>query len=404
MRVLIMVQNLPVPFDRRVWQEAQALTAAGYEVHVICPRTNEYPMRREYLSGIHIYRYSPGPEARRAAAYLIEYSIAILAQLRLALYIRLRHRIHVVHICNPPDLLFVPALPLVLSGARLIFDHHDATPELMAAKGQPEDGLLVRLTKLFERLTYRLARVSIETNESFREIALRRGRMSPDDVFVVRSAPDPQRFADAVPDDTWRRGHKYLVGYIGIMGSQDGLDYLLDAANLIVNESQRDDIQFVLVGAGPELPRLKERVNDLGIADHVEFTGLVSSGTQLGSIISTADVGVCPDEANPMNDISTMNKIMEYMALGKPIVQFDLREGRVSAGEASIYAERNNVASLAAGILRIIDDPELGARLGRIGQQRFETTLSWEIQVPKLLAAYKRALSKRRASRRLTGR
>jgi glycosyltransferase involved in cell wall biosynthesis len=398
MRVLILVQNLPVPFDRRVWQEALALDAAGYEVHIICPRTDEYPKRREYLNGIHIYRYSPGPEARRAAAYLIEYSVAILAQLQLALRLRLRHRIDVVHICNPPDLLFLVALPLVVSGARLIYDHHDATPELMAAKGQPEDGLLVRLTKLFERMTYRFANVSIETNESFRDIALRRGGMSPDDVFIVRSAPDPQRFADSVPDETWRRGRKHLVGYIGIMGSQDGLDHLLDAANLIIHESRRHDIQFVLVGAGPELTRLRERTRSLGIADYVEFTGLVSSGSQLGSIISTADVCVCPDEANHMNDISTMNKIMEYMALGKPIVQFDLLEGRVSAGDASLYAERNDVSSLAACILQVIDDPDLGGKLGKIGRQRFETKLSWELQVPKLLAAYKRALSKKRTS------
>jgi glycosyltransferase involved in cell wall biosynthesis len=393
MRVLILVQNLPVPFDRRVWQEAIALTEAGYEVHVACPRTPEYPKRRELLNGIHIYRYSPGPEARRAAAYLVEYSVAIFAQLQLALRIRLRHRIDIVHICNPPDLLFLAALPLVAAGARLIYDHHDATPELMIAKGQRENGLLVRLMKLFERLTYRCAHVSIETNESFREIALTRGRMSPENVFVVRSAPNLARFAEAQPDDVWRRGRKHLVGYVGIMGSQDGLDYLIDAADLIIRNWKRDDIQFVLVGAGPELPRLRERVRNLGIADYIEFTGLVSSGQELGSIISTADVCVSPDEANLMNDISTMNKIMEYMALGRPIVQFDLREGRVSAGPASLYAKRNDVTSLAEGIERLIDDQELGARMGQLGQERFRASLSWESQIPQLLSAYKRTES-----------
>jgi glycosyltransferase involved in cell wall biosynthesis len=396
MHVLILVQNLPVPFDRRVWQEALALEEAGYDVHVICPRTKEYPQRREFLNGIHIYRYSPGPEARRAAAYSIEYSVALASQLLLALRIRLRHKIKIVHICNPPDLLFIPALPLIAAGARLIYDHHDATPELMVAKGQRENGPLVRLTKLFERLTYRFAHVSIETNESFQDIALQRGGMSPEDVFIVRSAPDLERFAKAEPDEVWRRGRKHLVGYIGIMGNQDGLDYLIAAANLIVREMGRDDIQFVLVGAGPELPRLQAKVKTLGLAEHVEFTGLVSSGRELGSIISTADVCVSPDEANHMNDISTMNKIMEYMALSRPIVQFDLREGRVSAGEASLYAERNDVSSLAAGIIRIIDDPELGAKLGQIGRERFLSSLSWEFQIPKLLAAYDRALQKTR--------
>jgi glycosyltransferase involved in cell wall biosynthesis len=394
MRVLILVQNLPVPFDRRVWQEALALNAAGHEVHVVCPRTEKYPRRREVLDGIHIYRYTPGPEARRAAAYLSEYSVALLQQLRLALRVRLRHRIDVVHICNPPDLLFLAALPVVAAGARLIYDHHDATPELMVAKGQPEDGMLVRVTKFFERLTYRLAHVSIETNESFREIALQRGRMSPEDVFVVRSAPDQARFAEAEPDEVWKHGRKHLVGYLGIMGSQDGLDYLIDAANLIVHDWMRDDVQFVLVGAGPELPSLQERVKALGIEDYIEFTGLVSSGKELGSIISTADVCVSPDEANRMNDISTMNKIMEYMSLGRPIVQFDLREGRVSAGEASLYSKRNDVASLAEDILKLVDDPEMCARMGEIGQERFRSALSWEAQIPHLLAAYKRALEK----------
>jgi glycosyltransferase involved in cell wall biosynthesis len=398
-RVLILVQNLPVPFDRRVWQEALALDAAGYEVHIVCPRTKEYPSRREFLNGIRIYRYRPGPEARSSAAYLVEYTIAILAQLRLALTIRARRRIDVVHICNPPDLLFLAALPLIALGARLIYDHHDAAPELMVAKGHAADGRLVRLVALFELLTYRCAHVSIETNDSFRDIALRRGRMSEADVFVVRSAPDVERFAKAEPDEAWRRGRKHLVGYVGIMGSQDGLDYLIDAANLIVRDWGRDDIQFVLVGAGPELPRLQERVSSLGLADHVEFTGLISSGQELGGMLATADVCVSPDEANPMNDISTMNKIMEYMALGKPSVQFDLHEGRVSAGEASLYAARNDVTSLAEGIIQLVDDAERCARMGQIGRQRLATMLSWELQVPQLLAAYDRAQRKGRKGR-----
>ena len=403
-RVLILVQNLPVPFDRRVWQEALALDAAGYEVHIICPRTEKYPRRREFLDGIHIYRYSPGLEARRASAYLAEYGIAILAQLRLALGIGLRQRIDVVHICNPPDLLFLAALPLVASGARLIYDHHDATPELMVAKGLREDGLMVRLVRIFERLTYRCAHVSIETNDSFRDIALTRGGMAPADVFVVRSAPDVARFAEAEPDEKWRRGRKHLVGYVGIMGRQDGLDYLIDAADLIIRSWGRDDIQFVLVGDGPELPRLRERVSSLGIAEYVEFTGLISSGRELGSMLATADVCVSPDDANRMNDISTMNKVLEYMALGKPIVQFDLHEGRVSAGEASLYAARNDVSSLAEGIVQLVDDSDMGLRMGQIGQERLAAALSWELQVPKLLAAYERALKKGRGRSDTSGR
>lgn len=390
--VLILVQNLPVPFDRRVWQEALALVAGGYEVHIICPRTSDYALRRETLSGIHIYRYSPGREARRTVGYALEYAVAILSQLRLALAVRLRHRIDVVHICNPPDLLFLVALPLMACGSRLIYDHHDACPELMMAKGLSENSWQVRAVRLFERLTYRFAHVSIETNDSFRDIALRRGRMSPENVFVVRSAPDVARFGDVRPDVAWRRGRKHLVGYVGIMGQQDGLDYLVDAAKLIVQQWGRDDIQFVAVGAGPELARLRERVCSLGISEWVEFPGLVSSGRELGAILAAADVCISPDEANAMNDISTMNKIMEYMALSKPIVQFDLHEGLVSAGDASIYATRNDVRSFAEGIIRLVDDEQLRSEMGRIGRVRLETMFSWEMQVPKLLAAYDRAL------------
>lgn len=392
MRVLILDQNLPVPFDRRVWQEALALHSAGYEVHIICPRTKDCPERRELREGIHIYRYSPGPEARHISGYLIEYTIAIMAQLRLALSIRIRRRINIVHICNPPDILFLVALPLVMAGARLVYDHHDASPELLIAKGHREGGILIRLAMFLERLTYRLCHVSIETNHSFRSIALSRGGMSLENVFVVRSAPDIDRFAMAQPDETLRRGRKYLAGYLGMMGSQDGLDYLIDAARLIIRDWRRDDIHFVLIGDGPERQRIQERVDSLGIADQVEFTGLITSDKRLGAILATTDVCVSPDEANRMNDISTMNKVMDYLAVGKPLVQFDLREGRVSAGEASLYAERNNVTSLAEGIIRLIDDTELRTRMGEIGRHRLRTQLSWEQQIPELLTAYTRAL------------
>ena len=401
--MLILVQNLPVPFDRRVWQEALALTGAGYQVHIACPATKEHPRHRETLNGIQIHRYAPGPEARRSAAYLLEYGIAILAQLRIALGIRLRHRIAIVHVCNPPDLLFLVALPLIALGSALIYDHHDVCPELMIAKGHRADSWQVRLTRLFEWLTYRLCDVSVETNESYRDIALGRGGMSCDDVFVVRSAPEATRFAGARPDDTWRHGRKYLVGYVGVMGIQDGLDYLIDAARVIIADWWREGVQFVLVGSGPELPRLRDRVAALGLQDQVLLTGRLSEA-DLGAVLATADVCVNPDEANRMNDISTMNKVLEYMALAKPMVQFDLHEGRVSAGDSSLYARRNDAASLASCIVQLIDDPGARDEMGQAGLQRLTTTLSWELQVPRLLAAYERAAVKRTASGQNPGR
>jgi len=390
--ILILDQNLPVPFDRRVWQEARALTAAGYQVHVICPRSADFPARRETIGGIRIYRYPPGPEAGRLAGYLIEYPVALAAQLRLALRVRLRHRIAAVHICNPPDLLFLVALPLMALGARLIYDHHDACPELMIAKGCRPDGRQVRLVEFLERLTYRLAAVAIEMNASYRAIALRRGGMAAEDVFVVRSAPDAGRFSGARPDDRWKNGRKFLVGYVGVMNIQDGLDNLVDAARLIITGQHRDDIQFVLVGAGPELDRLSTRVSALGLGDQVVFTGRLPDA-DLGAVLATADVCVSPDGPSQMNHISTMNKVLEYMSLGKPVVQFDLHEGRVSAGPASLYAAGPDARSLAACIIQLVDDALLRAQLGEAGRDRFHATLSWEAQVPALLAAYRRALS-----------
>lgn len=388
--VLILVQNLPVPFDRRVWQEAKALTAAGYDVHVIGPRTAAYPRRREVIEGISIYRYSPGSEARNTAGYVREYGIALWSMLVIALRLRMRRRIDIVQVCNPPDVLFVPALPLVLTGAALIYDHHDACPELLAAKGTSGRAITARIVRLLERITYRIASVSIETNHSYRNIALTRGRMSAEDVFVVRSAPEASRFADATPDPIWRRGRKHLVAYVGVMAIQEGLDYLLDAAAIILHEYSRDDVQFVCVGSGSELSRLRDRAYELGVGSMVEFTGRLPD-RDLGTILATADVCVNPDEANEMNDISTMNKIMEYMALGKPIVQFDLHEGRFSAGDASLYAVRNDARSLADCLLELVDDRHLAARMGEVGRDRLMEHLSWEAQVPILLAAYQRA-------------
>ena len=380
--------------DQRVWPEAQALAARGYEVHIICPRGNGCTLRRESIGGIRIYRYSPGPEGRSLIGYLPEYAIAILSQLFLTLVIRARRRIDVVHICNPPDLLFLVALPLTALGARLVYDHHDVCPELMMAKGFRAGSWQVRLNMLFERLTYRACDVSLEPNESFRDIALGRGRMSQEDVFVVPNAPRSTRFAGSRADDKYRYGRQQMVAYVGIMAIQDGLDYLIDAAHIIVADWQRHDIQFVLAGSGPELERLRERVLNLG--GYITFTGFIADPVTLGSLLATADVCVSPDPAIPVNNISTMHKTVEYMALRKPIVQFDLCEGRVSAGDASLYAASNDVTDFAKAIVRLIDDPDMRDRLGEIGFQRVTTVLSWDAQVPSLLTGYERALRKRR--------
>ena len=392
-RVLILVENLAVPFDRRVWQEARTLQAAGYDVAVICPKSKQHPEATEILEGVLIYRYPSPFEARRTAGYLLEYPQALISQLMLAIKVARAGRIDVIQACNPPDLLFLVALPFrLLTRTRFIFDHHDASPELLIAKGRRRGSWIVRFAELLERWTFAGATVSMATNESYRRIAVERGRMAPDDVFVVRSGPDLSRFAAAREDPELRRGKKHLVAYVGVMGIQEGIDYLLEAADILVNQQGRSDVQFTLAGSGPEFSRVVARVEELGLSGYVSLLGRVSEEV-LSALLTTADLCVNPDEWNEMNDISTMNKILEYMALGKPIVQFDLREGRVSAGDASLYARPNDAGSLAQGIAELLDDQVLRERMGAIGHERFESTFSWEHSAPALLAAYRRALA-----------
>jgi glycosyltransferase involved in cell wall biosynthesis len=391
--VVILVENLSVPFDRRVWQEANALRDAGYRVHVICPRSPESPSLREVLDGIAVYRFRQVHEARGIGGYAIEYSVALASMFVLLLGIARRSQIDLIHVCNPPDLLFLPAVPFLLSKkTRLIFDQHDACPELMVAKGRGEHSPAVRVTKAFERATYWLARVVISPNQSYRSLALDRGGKLPDDVFVVRSGPQLERFADAAVSRRFHFGHEYLVAYVGVMGIQDGVDYLLDAVDVIVNSLGRTDIQFTLAGSGPEYERLCERTRSMNLGDHVRFLGRVSDA-DLGELLVSADVCVNPDEFNRMNDISTMNKVVEYMAVAKPIVQFDLKEGRVSAEDASEYVAPNDSSALGKAICELMDDPDRRRKMGEFGRRRLENHLAWEHQIKSLLAAYARAVA-----------
>ncbi len=391
--ILVIVENLPVPFDTRVWQEARALRSSGYEVSVICPRTANCPARRETLEGVRIYRHPLPIEAQGAMGYLIEYPIALFWQLALAFRIFFARPFDAIHACNPPDLIFlVGAVFKLLFGVRFVFDHHDLCPELYEAKFAHRR-LGYRLQLTLERLTFRLADMSIATNESYRSIGIERGGMAPEDVVVVRSGPDMDRLRMAPPDAALKHGKRYLVSYIGVMGRQEGIDYLIDAAFHIVRRLGHRDIHFGLVGGGPELERLKARVRALALEEYFTFTGRAPDAVLL-AMINSADVCVNSDAWNPMNDKSTMNKVMEYMALGKPIVQFDLTEGRISAAEASLYAKPNDAQDLAKKILELLDDPERRQRMAAFGRARIETMLAWHHQAPKLIAAYDRLLQR----------
>ena len=385
-RVLIIVENLPVPFDRRVWQEATTLVAAGYQVSVICPKGSGFEESYEVLEGVHIYRHRLPMEGDRLLGYVVEYSSALFWEFVLTVRVAMTRGFDVIHACNPPDLIFLVALPFKLFGKKFLFDHHDINPELYEAKFGRK-GFMYRVMCLLERWTYRLADWSIATNESYRRIAIERGGMPAERVTVVRSGPSLERMRIGPEVPGWRFGKTFMVGYVGVIGNQEGLDLLLLAVRHIVESRQRRDIHFTLVGGGTELEKLKQMCTEMGLDEYVTFTGRVSD-TRLLEVLNTADVCVNPDPVNEMNDKSTMNKIMEYMALGKPIVQFETTEGRVSAQEASLYAAANDPIDLAEKLLELLGDPERRAQMGQIGRRRLETELCWEHQAPKLLEAY----------------
>jgi glycosyltransferase involved in cell wall biosynthesis len=392
-KLLIIVENESVPFDSRVWKEARSLHEHGYQVTVLCPKRKGYMQSHEVLDGIHVYRHPTATEGNSPLGYLVEFACALFWEFLFSWWIYLRRGFHVIQGCNPPDNIFLVALPFKLLGVKYIFDHHDANPELYIAKYGRKD-FLYRCQVTLERFTYHFSDVVMATNLSYKELAVTRGELSPDDVFVVRNGPDLGTFKAAPPNPALKYGKQHLVGYVGTMNTQDGLDILLDVA-LHIKNLGRGDVHFTCVGGGPGLAELRQMVQDKSLDDMVNFTGRVSDKDLL-EVLSTADVCVNPDKPCEMNDISTMIKIMEYMALGKPIVQFDLKEGRFSAQDASLYVDaRDPVAGFAAKILCLLDNPDARNRMGESGMKRVGRELAWEYSVPNLLAAYRRAFNKR---------
>lgn len=390
--ILIIVENLPVPFDSRVWKEAKSLRDHGYEVTVLCPRNKAYRKGYECLEGIHIYRHPMPKEGNTAAGYLMEYGSALFWEFIYSLWIYARRRFQVIQGCNPPDTIFLVALIFKVFGVKYIFDHHDANPELYLSKYDHKGSFYHALVWL-ESLTYRCSDAVIATNTSYRSLAISRGGLPPERVFIVRNGPDTETFIPVPPNEAHKHGKRYLVGYVGTMSIQEGLDILVETAEYI-RTLGRSDIHFKCVGGGPGLAGLREMVKARNLTDMVTFTGRVSDAEVL-EILSTADVCVNPDRPCEMNDISTMIKIMEYMALGKPIVQFDLKEGRFSAQDASLYADnQNQVPDFVAKILWLLENPADRDRMGQIGRERVLKGLAWEHSVPNLLAAYERCYSR----------
>jgi glycosyltransferase involved in cell wall biosynthesis len=388
-RVLIIVQNLPVPFDRRVWLECQALVSAGYQVAVVCPKGKGDPSY-EVIDTVELHKYRPYAPGGSKVSFVAEYAYSFLATAWHALKARRRGRFAVIQACNPPDIFWPIGLAFRLAEkTRFVFDHHDLCPELFQSRFSGTDSLPYKGLRALERRTHRTADHVISTNDSYRNIAITRSGKSPDDVTVVRTGPDPERLKRGEADPEQRRGRTYLAAYIGVMGPQDGVDIVVRAADVIVRELGREDIAFTLIGSGDSFNELVALRDQLGLAGHVEFTGRAPDEL-VTRILSTADIGLSPDPKNPLNDVSTMNKTMEYMAFELPVVAFDLLETRVSAGDAAVYATPNDVHEYAQVIVDLVDDAPRRADLGKLGRARVEDELAWSHQERAYLGVYEK--------------
>jgi glycosyltransferase involved in cell wall biosynthesis len=395
-RVLISVQNLPVPFDRRVWLECQALISDGYQVSVVCPKGHGDPAH-QVINTVELYKYRPYAPGGSKLSFVTEYAYSFLATAWLTLKARRSGRFGVFQACNPPDIFWPIALALrALDGTRFVFDHHDLCPELYESRFPDGPRMPYKLLRALERRTHRTADHVISTNESYRDVAVTRSGKPAAEVTVVRSGPDPERLWRGEPRPELRRGRRFLAAYIGVMGPQDGVDIVVRAADIVVHEFGRDDIAFTLIGSGDCFDDLVAMRDELGLAGHVEFTGRAPDEL-VAQIMSTADVGLSPDPKNPLNDVSTMNKTMEYMAYELPVVAFDLRETRVSAGDAAVYVTPNDVCEYAGAIVAVMDGESARARMAKLGRARVEQELAWSRQQRAYLGVYQDLIAAGRA-------
>ncbi len=392
-RILIIVQNLPVPFDRRVWLECQTLTGAGYRVAVVCPKGPDDPSY-EVVDGVELFKYRPYLSGGGKTSFAMEYLYSFTATLWLAIKASRSGRFSAVQSCNPPDIFWpIGLLFRLVHRSRFVFDHHDLCPETYEIRFPNGPRVLHRLLLFLERQTTRRADHVISTNDSYRKVAVERHHIDPGRVTVVRTGPDPNRLRRGSPDPTVLRGFAHLVAYIGVMGPQDGVDIVLEVADIVVKHIGRRDIGFVLIGSGDCFEELVAMRDRLGLTEFVEFTGRIPDD-KVAAILSSADVGISPDPKNGMNELCTMNKTMEYMAFGLPVVAFDLTETRVSAAEAALYATPNDVGELARMTVDLIDDEAGRIAMGTTGRTRIESQLAWHHQAVRYLGVYDQLVSR----------
>ena len=392
-RALILVEDLPVPFDRRVWSEALTLREDGWRVTVVCPRGAGARRWHERLNGIEVFRYPLPTTAAGLLHHILEYAVAIPSTLILSLAAWRGRRFDVVHACNPPDFLFPIGWLFRWLGSAFVYDQHDLAPEVYVAQGGSPGGLVHRFLLWCERQTYRLADVVIATNDSYRRFAIERGGIGADRVHVVRSSPDPARIFPDETDERLKRGRQFLVVYLGTMGLQDGVDLFVAAAREVLRHLP-GGVHFTAIGGGSQLSGLRHMTAGLGLSEDVEFTGRISDA-EVRRLLGTADVGLSPDPANGFNEYCTMNKTLEYMAMGLPVVAFDLAETRVSAGDAAVYATPNDTGELARLVIELLRDSERRAAMGSAGRHRIMGPLSWAASATHLRSAYAAAVATR---------
>jgi glycosyltransferase involved in cell wall biosynthesis len=397
--ILMLVENLPVPADPRVWAEATTLHHRGFQVSIICPKGSSQHQEEGYIciDNIHIYRYRVPTSKSKFIAYLAEYIVALLMTFLLSLKVWVRHGFDVIHAANPPDVFFLIGLFFKLLGEKFVFDQHDLAPELFQVKFEGRLKVLYRLMRFLEGCSYRTADVVIVTNLSQRRTAIERGHCPNDKVFVVRNGPALEFMQLVAHEPELKKGRGYLLAYVGVMGAQDGVEYALYALHDLVYQRGRQDAALVLMGNGDSVPHLQALAHELQLDEYVHFTGWITR-TDIIRYLTVADVGVIPDPQNGLNEYSTMVKTMEYMAMGKAMVAFDLAETRFSAQDAAFYARPNLVEDFANQIEVLLDNEELRLTMGEIGRKRIKEELSWDHTKEHLLRAYEMLFPKHRWS------